>query len=224
MSNFYLITFIGPWPRPTPGRGGGVLPALPVMRLLQLVGGCHWVAVRRRGHWSGRAAQHSVFRRCGVATHATPICARSIIAVDIYVHVVKKAAEPLRRSARWPTQARAQPARPAPTLAWWIPRTRSLWKTNDDCTLPAGRMLGSGPAIRRRPVAAPSPPPPDRGGGGGRGACPPARLGPAVHQPFGGGRCSCGSGMQAMPAECSNGTEPGSEIRSESAEIRSLKD
>ena len=119
MSNFYLITYIGPiiiigpWPRPTPGRGGGVLPALPVMRLLQLVGGCHWVAVLRRGHWrrSGRPAQHSVFRRCGVATHATPICTLSIFAGDIYVNVVKIAAdsdgaEPPRRSARWPTQAR----------------------------------------------------------------------------------------------------------------------
>ena len=118
MSNFYLITYIGPWPRPTPGRGGGVLPALPVMRLLQLVGGCHWVAVLRRGHWrrSGRPGQRRVFRLCGVATHAAPICARSIIAGDIYVNVVKKAAEPLRRSARWPTQARVGHSCTAPTL------------------------------------------------------------------------------------------------------------
>ena len=117
------------------------------MRLLQLVGGCqwvavlrrgHWVAVLRRGHWSGRPAQHSVFRRCGVATHATPICARSIIAGDIYVNVVKKATEPLRRSARWPTQARAQPARPAPTLAarsGHVPQAAGAIKHSQRCAL-----------------------------------------------------------------------------------------
>ncbi len=90
-------------------------------------------------------------------------------------------------------------------LAGKTPRTSSLWKkTNDDCTLPAGRMLGPcppppGPNRLRPPAPARSPGlgacPPGRGLAGaepvaapgsrpvaGAGACPPR---PAVHRRLG---------------------------------------
>ena len=77
-------------------------------------------------------------------------------------------------------------------LSGKTPRTSSLWKkTNDDCTLPAGRTLGPcPPPARSEPVAAPGPRPV-----AGAGACPPG-PGPRPQSP----RPVAGEGACPPPA------------------------